>query len=394
MSAVSDKSFAIVIVCYKRIEGVKRLLGSLERVDYAGRSDIALIIDIDNSGSDEIATFAAGYEWPFGEKRVVSRPERMGLKLHILACGDYTEEYDVVAVLEDDVYVSDSMYRYAHGAAVEYWDDDRVAGISLFGFQKNWLAWHLRFEPQRTIHDAYFMKIAQSWGEVWTTPKWRPFKEWLASHFSFEPDDAVPDVLMTWGDSSWLKFHDWYCMANDKYFVYPYLSLSTNFSDAGEHSKATVTDHQVELQYGRTTFSFPKLTDDAVVYDEYMNRCNMGRYLGVSEEELTVDLWGTRRELDYRRYVLSTRALPYHVVGSYALALRPIELNVTQGVAGEGIWLYDTAEAAKEPSGSDGDALVVYSLRTHDFKTLLLLGWRLGLSCVGQELLTRFGSKK
>ncbi len=50
--------------------------------------------------------------------------------------GDYTEEYDVVVVLEDDTYVSDSMYRYAYSAAVEYWDDERIAGISLFGSEK------------------------------------------------------------------------------------------------------------------------------------------------------------------------------------------------------------------------------------------------------------------
>ncbi len=87
MSATRDKTFAIVIVCYKRVDGVKRLLSSLEQVDFAGRSDITLIIDIDFSGSDEIASFALGYEWPYGEKRVVSRQNRMGLKSHVLSCG-------------------------------------------------------------------------------------------------------------------------------------------------------------------------------------------------------------------------------------------------------------------------------------------------------------------
>lgn len=398
MSFASDKTFAIVVVCYRRIAGVKRLLGSLERVDYADRRDIALIIDIDHSGSNEIASFAEGYIWPFGEKRVVARTERMGLKAHILACGDYTNEYDVVVVLEDDIYVSDSMYHYAYNAAIEYWNDERIAGISLFGFQKNWLAWHLRFEPQKTEYDAYFMRIAQSWGEVWTAPKWRPFRKWLADHEDFEPDGVVPNDLMTWGESSWLKFHDWYCMENNKYFVYPYLSLSTNFSDAGEHSKGTIADHQVELQYGKSTFFFPKLSDDSVVYDEYMNRRGLGRYLGIDDNELTVDFWGTRRKEDYRRYVLTTETLPFRVVRSFALALRPIELSVTQDVAGEGIWLYDASEETDNRAGGPltchDDALVIYSLRTHDYKKLLPLGMRLLLARVREEFLARFGSNR
>lgn len=391
MSATRDKTFAIVIVCYKRVDGVKRLLSSLELVDFAGRNDIALIVDIDFSGSDEIASFAFGYEWPHGEKRVVSRKNRMGLKSHVLSCGDYTEEYDVVVVLEDDTYVSDSMYRYAYSAAVEYWDDEKIAGISLFGFQKNWLAWHLRFEPQKTAYDAYFMKIAQSWGEVWTAQKWRPFREWLKKHPVFEPKGAVPDDLMTWGESSWLKYHDWYCMANEKYFVYPYVSLSTNFSDPGEHSKATIADHQVELQYGKRSFSFPKFTSDAVVYDEYMNRCGLGQHLDIDEGMLTVDFWGTRREREYRRYVLTTKKLPFRIVKSFALALRPIELNIIQGVAGEGIWLFDTAEKAKELPRFEGGCLDVYSLRTHDYKVLLPLGLRLAFMRVAREISDRFG---
>ena len=41
------KSFAIVLVCYKRLSGIQRLLKSLEVVDYSGRNDITLIFSID-----------------------------------------------------------------------------------------------------------------------------------------------------------------------------------------------------------------------------------------------------------------------------------------------------------------------------------------------------------
>lgn len=374
---VMDKSFAVLIVCYKRLDGIKRLLRSLECVDFDDRDDITLIFSIDRSDDDAVERFASEYEWGHGEKRVLARDERLGLKRHILLCGDLTEEYDILVVLEDDVYVSDSMYHYAYSAALHYWDDDRVAGISLFAFQKNWLAWHLRFEPQRTVYDAYFLKVAQSWGQVWTAPKWRPFKEWLSENAEFPHDDVVPDDLYTWGESSWLKHHDRYCIARGKYFVYPYLSLSTNFSDAGEHSRGATNDHQVELQCGKRDYSFPTLGEDAIAYDEYMDREGLGRYLGVPEGQLTVDFWGTKREGQYRRYVLTSRPLNRPVVKGFSLSLRPIELSVISGLEGDGLWLYDmVGEPCDPPAGYDPDALVAYGLRTSDFKVLVPLGVR------------------
>ena len=172
------KSFAIVVVCYNRIEGIKRLLKSIEDVNYAGRKDITLILSVDNSGSDKVVNFANEYEWPHGEKIVRTFEQRQGLRKHILQCGDYTENFDIVVILEDDIFVSESMYYYAYGAAEKYGEDDRVAGISLFGFQKNWLNWIYRFEPLKTEYDAYFLKIAQSWGQVWTKSKWQDFMTW------------------------------------------------------------------------------------------------------------------------------------------------------------------------------------------------------------------------
>ena len=160
------KSFAIVVIGYNRLPGLKRLVESLEKVDYNGRSDINLIFSIDNSGKKDVEEYAKQYHWPHGKKHIRVFPERQGLKKHILSCGDFTEKYDIVAILEDDLYVSDSFYNYAYQAVEYYFEDDNVAGISLYGFQKNWLDWVLRFEPQKNEFDTYFLKIAQSWGQV------------------------------------------------------------------------------------------------------------------------------------------------------------------------------------------------------------------------------------
>lgn len=366
------KSFAIVLVCYSRLNGLKRLLSSLEKVDYDHRDDIYLIFSIDNSGSDEVLNFAKMYQWNFGEKRIRTFEKRQGLKQHILQCGEFTKDYDVVVVLEDDIYVSDSMYYYAYQASQFYEYDDRVAGISLYSFQKNWLKWLARFEPQRSKYDVFFMKIAQSWGQVWTQKKWDEFMLWLNKNSNFTIDDTLPQALNQWPESSWLKFHDKYCIKTGKYFVYPYTSVSTNCSDAGEHNSKSVTDHQVELMYGKNKYSFLKFSSEAILYDEFMEREGMGKYLGVSDADLTVTLWGTKPKCIYKRYVLTLDDLPYKCINRFGLSLRPIELNVIKNYKGQEIKLYDTKYTSDSKTKYKCNDYVryKYSIRSSDYKTL------------------------
>lgn len=371
------KSFAIVLVCYNRLSGIQRLLKSLEKVDYEDRNDIHLIFSIDNSGNDLIIRFAESYHWPYGEKHIRAFTERQGLKKHVLKCGEYTKDYDIVAVLEDDIYVSDSFYNYAYQSAEYYWDVNDVAGISLYSFQKNWLDWLIRFEPQKTVYDSYFLKVAMSWGQVWIKHKWEHFIEWYKDNEEFTVSESIPSYLNMWPESSWLKYHDRYCIEANKYFVYPYVSISTNFSDAGEHALFGVTDHQVELMYGKKEYNFPSLDNNAVTYDEYMNREKLGQYLGVQDHELTVDFYGTKNPNLWNKYLLSTDYHNYKIVNQYALALRPIELSVMEGIDGDGIYLYDTSVVEHNKRFNGKYNRFIYSVRTHSSKELLLLSIKL-----------------
>lgn len=377
------KSFAIVIVCYNRIDGIKRLTQSLEKVDFDGRYDIDLIFSIDNSGTNIVEEFASTYDWKYGKKIIRTFEQRQGLKKHILSCGDYTNEYDILVVLEDDIFVSDSMYYYAYNAAEYYWDDSSIAGISLYSFQKNWLKWLVRFEPQNTKYDNYFMKIAMSWGQVWTKPKWASFKSWLGENEFFEKADDLPNVLNIWPETSWLKYHDLYCIRENKYFVYPYVSLSTNYSDIGEHAQYSVTDHQVELMYGKKDYLFASNDVDAVRYDEFMEREHLGKYLGIDDSELTVDLWGNKSKKYYNKYVLTLESLPYKQIETYALSLRPIELSVIIGLKGNEIKLYDTSQEKEIDKKVDADFYRYrYSIRSNDYLTILKFSLKLSMQFI------------
>lgn len=368
------KTFAIVVVCYNRLAGLKRLLHSLLVADYTGRKDIDLVFSIDNSGTSVISDYANEFYWPYGQKKIRTFPTRQGLKNHILQCGDLTSQYDIISVFEDDVVVSNSFFAYAYSAANYYWSDDNIAGISLYGFQKNWLSWTFRFEPYRTGFDSYFMKIAQSWGQVWTKPKWEKFKEWYYNNSNFIKSDDIPAYLNEWPESSWLKYHDRYCIETNRYFVYPYVSLSTNCSDAGTHANSTTNDHQVELQFDKTDYSFPDFGEGAIKYDEYMNPEGLAFYLGVPDTELTVDFYGTKNKKSYRRYLLTCLCFDYKIVDKFSLSLRPLEASVILKLHGDGIYLYDTSIDEKNKSQCDSlYQLQLYSLRTHDWRVMLPL---------------------
>lgn len=372
------KSFAIVLVCYKRLSGIKLLLDSLENVDYAGRKDITLIFSIDNSGDNSVENFAREYCWKYGDKIVRTFQTRQGLKQHILQCGDFTDQYDIVTVLEDDIVVSDSLYQYSYQAAEYYWDDDNIAGISLYNFQKNWLRWILRFEPMKNSYDTYFIKVAQSWGQVWTKNKWKPFKEWLSKNSVFEKSDRLPAYLNNWPETSWLKFHDKYCIECNKYFVYPYYSLSSNTSQVGEHANISSWDYQTELQFKKKNFVFQPFSDKSIRYDEYFEREGLEEYLGLSSEEVFIDLYGTRKIDTSRRYVLSTKKIKnVKIVKSFQLCLRPIEASIICNVSGDGIYLYHSIDYIKNQQDSIEYELMKYEMRTMDWKQLFIFSFKL-----------------
>lgn len=368
-------TFAIVVIGYKKYESMRRLMKSLEKVDFSNRRDISLIFSIDYSNDNQsVRDYAENYRWPFGEKRLIIYKENQGLKKHIISVGDLTNDYDILVVLEDDLYVSDSMYYYAYHAANFYREDTRIAGISLYNFNKNWLNTILSFNPEYRGYDAYFLKLAQSWGQVWIKEKWALFKEWFNKNNTFVYNETLPKPLRDWSSkSSWLKFHNWYCIETNKYFVYPYYALSTNFSDPGTHSKKNTNDSQSVILANKKDFIFQSLNGDSVIYDEYMERENIGQFLGLENETLTVDLYGNKSKQNHKKYLLSTIKYDYKVIKTFHLSLKPIEQSVINNIEGNGIFLYDTEIIIKNKMNIYKYQLLRYFLGISTFNKLKVL---------------------
>ncbi|MBR4657477.1 MAG: hypothetical protein IKO68_13175 [Oscillospiraceae bacterium] len=348
----------IIVVGYNRVGSIERLLKRLAVCDYSGITSVPLIVSLDNCGKSDVYDAASDFHWPRGSYQVILQPERMGCKNHILHCGDYMEQFgwDAAIVLEDDVYPSAAFYRYAQQAVARYQDDDRIAGIALYAMPQNQTV-RLPFTPVLSEYDTYFMQLAQSCGQVWMKRQWDAFANWYAENSApFSKRPGIPANVCRWPESSWLKYHIRYCIEENKYFVYPYESLTTNFSDVGQHTGVASNTLQVRLQQQtRQRYFFPELDNAPVVYDAWHENLRLAEVLGLAPETLNVDIFGGKGNPERKRYWLTTLCKPYHVLRSFALSLFPMDMNVLCGLAGDQIFLYDTTVPAEAPPDRDRD---------------------------------------
>ncbi len=353
----NDLTIGIIAVGYNRPNSIHRLLERLNACVYP-HDRIPLIVSLDNCGKPDVFDCASAFAWKHGTKEVLLQSERLGCKKHILKCGSYIEQYgwDAAIVLEDDVYPSEAFYMYSLQAVARYRDDDRIAGISLYAMPQNQTV-RLPFAPVLSEYDAYFMQLAQSCGQVWMRRQWKAFADWYAEHSEpFKKCPGVPRNVCRWPETSWLKYHIRYCVEENKYFVYPYQSLTTNFSDVGQNTGTASNTLQTHLQQKpRAAYLFPDLDDAPVLYDVWHENLRIPETLGLKPEELCVDIFGGKWDYEKKRYWLTTRVRPWKVLRSFALSLYPMDMNVLCGLEGNQIFLYDVTQPAEAPPPRDRD---------------------------------------
>lgn len=352
---------AIIAVTYNRVDSVTRLLKSLEEANY-GDEKPTLIISIDKSKTDVMEVFADNYKWPHGEKIVRKHEKNLGLRNHMMSLGEWFDRFDTLVVLEDDIVVSPCFYTYVRQSSDKYMGSKDVCGISLYNFARNYQT-RMPFVPMTSEYDVYFINCAMSWGEVWMKPQWQEFYQWYLEHQDFPTEPHLPELICTW-NKSWLKYHTKYCIEKNKYFLYPYVSLSSNNTDVGEHAgEGNSWGFQVSMQYGnKKTFNMPVKADEAVCYDGFFENKAIYKALGLEEKDCCIDLCGTQCNRLKKRYWLTLAHADFPIVESFALNYRPIEINIIEKVKGKSIYLYDTNEQAYKVPVSKMLVLFLYNL--------------------------------
>ena len=339
---------AIVVVGYNRVESISRLLDSLLHASYKCEN-VPLVISIDASGNEELYDKMRSFEWPHGDLYVRIQNERLGLKNHIFSCLDMSQYFRGVILLEDDLVVAPAFYNYTLAALDAYEQEDKVCGVALYGATRNGYA-GLPFMPMQNGCDVYLYQDVCTWGECLTYAMWSNFRKWLVDNEQRSYEELEMPVSIKQWKRAWSKYYYAYMVESNKAFITPYISYTTNFGEIGEHGSMVTNVAQVPLQWGmKRHFSMLPL-EQLVTYDAYSNNTALYEALGLSKEELTLDLYSNNDFYMHRRFVLTTRSLPCKIVREFALSFYPIEVNVLQGVNGRGIRLYDTTEKAAQGS--------------------------------------------
>jgi len=352
----------VIVAAYNRPASLSRLLRSLDNAHYSRQTE--LIISIDKSDNNEVLQFAKNFNWKHGKKTIIAREKHLGLKDHILACGDLAMEFDGIILLEDDLFVSPAFYDFALQAFKFYEDEKELAGISLYSHSYNETA-QLPFYPLFDDSDVFFMQVPSSWGQCWSKKQWAEFRKWydINRDSPLQPESGVPANVVNWPDSSWKKYFFMFMIHANKYFVYPRYSLSTNFGDLGVHFDKKYSFQQTPILTETRPFNFKRLISSSAVYDslcEILPDCLKKKADFLNHYKFDVDLYGIKEPHRLQSpYILTTRHCS-NPIFSYSMELIPMELNITYAIKGSTIYFAKTKNCSFKGNTSQIDDYKLY----------------------------------
>jgi len=363
------ESPAIVVLGHGRPSALARLLGSLERA--AIPDGTALVVSIDGGGDPQVAQVARAARWPFGPLEIVVRERNLGLRAHVLACGDLVERFGSIVMLEDDLFVSRRFYAFAAQALARYAGDPAIAGVSLYAHRIN-VGARLPFWPIEDGSDVFFLQLPSSWGQAWTRDQWGRFRRWLDGDRRGLDFARLPPHIAAWPESSWLKYFAAFTVATGSFVVYPRVSLTTNFNDRGTHVRHADQRFQVPLRLDGEEYRFRALEESAAAYDAFFELLPARlRALcpALGDSALDVDLYGTKRADHVSApWVLTTRRCA-RIEHGYGRELKPHELNVIHGVPGDAIRFARAGDVVREAPAFSRDVARRRSDHAYFFRT-------------------------
>lgn len=348
---------AIVVIAYNRKKPLRRLLKSIAEAHYPSKN-ITLHISIDASDQLKVKELAENFEWKFGDKVIDLKTENLGLLKHILECGELTNIYESIIVLEDDLVVAPNFYNYSIQANNFYSDDEKIAGVSLFTYSSEENNFY-PFQPIQDKGNVHFIQVASSWGQSWTNAQWSKFKSWLIENPNGK-EAILPEYILKWGSNSWKKHFINYLIDSDRYFVFPNISYSTNFEDDGTHASNTGL-FQVQLNYNDSIPQFCTISESNSVYDVYFELtsfCIKKWCPSLQDFELEVDLYGAKPVQNIAKEYILTSRRGLNEVKSFGTKMKPLIQNVIAEIEGDQIKLYRKEDAL--PSG-ENRFLTLYS---------------------------------
>jgi hypothetical protein len=343
----------IVVIAYNRPEQLARLLHSirqsLEILDY--RAQVLVSIDGGTASCVEVCNNFSGLG-----VETIARKTRLGLRQHVLACGDMLSELDSGIFLEDDLIVTPAALSFAMQATPIGRKQGRVAALSLYSFHLNEFArdWLPR---QDVCGDVFYAQTSSSWGQVWWRDKWEMFRSWMSEGGSARVSDIrMPGPIKKWPDTSWKKLHNAFLAEANLFSMIPKSSVVFNCGAKGMNHTGQVNIAYSDVRVFHDARPDIRELDDAFQLDSFLElyHCpcaGQHRIGGISLDQIEFDIFGQKMKSDVRRpFVLTAKRQRRQItVGSYPISLGNPLAGALLNMSGEGLWL-----VRRENFNSDG----------------------------------------
>ena len=335
---------AVVVIAYNRPEALRRLLSSLGAAQYQHGVEVPLVISIDRGDaglSAPVVDLAQSFEWRFGPKAVIEQPQRLGLVRHFRECGRLAQRYAGAVLLEDDLAVAPTYYEFASQALACYAQDERVAGVCLYGLWFNGFT-HEPFQPLEDGFSAFFLGLPYTQGLAFTAEQWQRFDAWWGEGNGPTVHPELHPSFLRFGAEEWFPSLAAYTATNRRYFCFPRVSQTVAWGDAGSHFETATSWLQTPIQLRSAGFRLTSLDESLAVYDSFFELLPQ-RLREIAPQlparDFDVDLNATKQPANlHHDHVLTTRPVRKALL-QFGLRIMPPELNLALAVVGEEISL-------------------------------------------------------
>ena len=335
---------AIIIPAYNRPHTLSRLLGSLSAANYPHDLKVPLVISIDPENGaphQAVRAVAESFHWQYGPKEIISHKHHLGLLQNFYYCGGLTDKYGSVIFLEDDLIVSPVFYHYVIQSLAYFENDFSIAGISLYRYPFNGYTHHT-FEPLADGSDIFFMQVASIMGQAWTKEQWTQFQNWRVANYTTEAktNETLHDLWSSFDADDYFPILTNYLVSAGRYYVFPRVSLTTGFGDAGMHFANETSYFQVPLQREQTAFRLQALENSYALYDSFMEIApeSLKQFVpALRDIDFEVDLHATKSSRQLKAENVITTRVCKSALKTFALSMQPPEENIIFNVQGTGI---------------------------------------------------------
>jgi len=336
---------AIVINAYNRPDSLRRLLTSLQQA--AIPNEVNIIFSLEFGAHVDVVQQVDDFLWKYGEKIIIRKQEKQGLIGHFIACGDLTTQYGTIIYLEDDLFVGTDFYKYTKAVLQQYQDENRIAGFSFNALWFNGYQ-HLPFKPVDDGGACFFLQVPWYQGQVYTAVQWAHFRNWYNNYKGVDSSLQMHPLFKNYQlTDDWFPIKTQYLVESGKYYCFPRVSQCINFGDAGTHFQSKTNFFQTELALRFDNTSFKSFDESLAVYDSFFELLPAKMKIltpHLKHYNFECDLNGMKDASIVQAEYIITSQKPASYIKSYALEMRPQELNIIYDIAGEHFYLAKTGE--------------------------------------------------